>query len=113
MARDGNVSLISYLDLTLEMNASCLYSWLKVLRSDKNAIFKHAADAKRACDYLIVRSEAGRAGGRRPSCLMAHFHWYENVSFEPNLIFVETRNFRREGGNRSLAATATINNTNE
>jgi len=47
---------------TLEMNASYLYSWLKVLRSDKNAIFKHAADAQRACDYLIARSEARRAG---------------------------------------------------
>ena len=47
---------------TLEMNASYLYSWLKVLRSDNNAIFKHAADAQRACDYLIARAEAGRAG---------------------------------------------------
>jgi antirestriction protein ArdC len=63
LPRDGNVSLISYLDVTLEMNASYLYSWLKVLRSDKNAIFKHAAYAKRTCDHLIVRSEAGRAGG--------------------------------------------------
>jgi antirestriction protein ArdC len=33
------------------------------LRSDKTAIFKHAADAQRACDYLIASSEAGRAGG--------------------------------------------------
>ena len=47
---------------TLEMNAAYLYNWLRVLRSDKNAIFKHAADAQRACDYLIARSEAGRAG---------------------------------------------------
>ncbi len=48
---------------TLEMNAAYLYNWLRVLRSDKNAIFKHAADAQRASDYLIARSEAGRAGG--------------------------------------------------
>ena len=48
---------------TLEMNAAYLHNWLRVLRSDKNAIFKHAADAQRACDYLIARSEAGRAGG--------------------------------------------------
>ena len=47
---------------TLEMNAAYLYNWLRVLRSDKNAIFRHAADAQRACDYLIARSEAGRAG---------------------------------------------------
>ncbi|WP_298571395.1 zincin-like metallopeptidase domain-containing protein [uncultured Aliiroseovarius sp.] len=47
---------------TIEMNAAYLYNWLRVLRSDKNAIFKHAADAQRACDYLIARSEAGSAG---------------------------------------------------
>ncbi|MDE4063566.1 zincin-like metallopeptidase domain-containing protein, partial [Phaeobacter gallaeciensis] len=46
---------------TLEMNAAYLYNWLRVLRSDKGAIFKHAADAQRACDYLIALSEAGRA----------------------------------------------------
>jgi len=44
------------------MNAAYLYNWLRVLRSDKNAIFKHAADAQRACDYLIARSDAGRGG---------------------------------------------------
>jgi len=44
---------------TLEMNAAYLYNWLRVLRSDKTAIFKHAGDAQRACDYLIARSEAG------------------------------------------------------
>ncbi|MBR9852380.1 MAG: antirestriction protein, partial [Rhodobacteraceae bacterium] len=47
---------------TLELNAAYLYNWLRVLRSDKNAIFKHAADAQRACDYLIARSEVGSAG---------------------------------------------------
>lgn len=47
---------------TVELNASYLYHWLRVLRSDKTAIFKHAADAQKACDYLIARSEAGRAG---------------------------------------------------
>ena len=47
---------------TLELNASYLYHWLRVLRSDKTAIFKHAADAQKACDYLIARSEAGRVG---------------------------------------------------
>lgn len=47
---------------TVELNASYLYHWLRVLRSDKTAVFKHAADAQKACDYLIARSEAGRAG---------------------------------------------------
>ena len=47
---------------TLELNASYLYHWLRVLRSDKTAIFKHAADAQKACDYLIARPEAGRVG---------------------------------------------------
>lgn len=46
---------------TLEMNAAYLDNWLRVLRSDKNAIFKHAADAQRACDYLIAASTAGRS----------------------------------------------------
>ncbi|UWR24631.1 ArdC family protein [Sulfitobacter sp. S190] len=44
---------------TLEMNAAYLDNWLRVLKSDKHAIFKHAADAQRACDYLIAASEAG------------------------------------------------------
>ena len=46
---------------TLEMNAAYLDSWLTVLKSDKNAIFKHAGDAQKACDYLIAASEQGRA----------------------------------------------------
>ncbi len=45
---------------TLEMSAAYLDNWLRVLRSDKNAIFKHAADAQRACDWLIAASKAGR-----------------------------------------------------
>ena len=50
---------------TLELNAAYLYNWLRVLRSDKNAIFKHAADAQRACDYLIARSGGGQGRGDR------------------------------------------------
>ncbi|MEC7765063.1 MAG: zincin-like metallopeptidase domain-containing protein [Pseudomonadota bacterium] len=45
---------------TLELNAAYLDNWVRVLRSDKRAIFKHAADAQRACDYLVAASEAGR-----------------------------------------------------
>lgn len=45
---------------TLELNAAYLDNWLRVLRSDKRAIFKHAADAQKACDYLVTASEAGK-----------------------------------------------------
>ncbi|MEM6275318.1 MAG: zincin-like metallopeptidase domain-containing protein [Pseudomonadota bacterium] len=45
---------------TLELNAAYIDNWLRVLRSDKRAIFKHAADAQRACDYLVAASEAGQ-----------------------------------------------------
>ncbi|KGM46613.1 hypothetical protein ATO9_22990 [Pseudooceanicola atlanticus] len=37
-----------------------LDNWLRVLWSDKRAIFKHAADAQRACDYLVAAPEAGQ-----------------------------------------------------
>ena len=40
--------------------AAALDNWVRVLRSDKRAIFKHAADAQRACDYLVAASEAGQ-----------------------------------------------------
>jgi antirestriction protein ArdC len=43
------------------MNAAYSYIWLRVLRSDKNAIFKHAADAQRPGNYCAVW-DAGRAG---------------------------------------------------
>ena len=46
---------------TLELNAAYLDNWLRVLRSDKRAIFKHAADAQRACDFLVAASEVGQA----------------------------------------------------
>lgn len=45
---------------TLEMNAAYLDNWLRVLRSDKTAIFKHAADAQKACDWLIEASRKGQ-----------------------------------------------------
>lgn len=46
---------------TLEMNAAYLDNWLRVLRSDKTAIFRHAADAQRAHDYLVAASQTGAA----------------------------------------------------
>ncbi len=45
---------------TIENTAAYIQHWVTVLRSDKNAIFKHAGDAQKACDYLIARSEEGR-----------------------------------------------------
>jgi len=45
---------------TLELNAAYLDNWVRVLRSDKRAIFKHAADAQKACDYLIAASVSGQ-----------------------------------------------------
>lgn len=42
----------------LELSAAYSDSWLRVLRSGKRAIFKHAAAAQRACDYLVSASEA-------------------------------------------------------
>lgn len=44
---------------TLEMNAAYLENCLRVLRSDKTAIFSLASDACRACDWLIAASKAG------------------------------------------------------
>ena len=32
--------------------ASYIQSWIKVLKNDKNEVFRAAADASRACDYL-------------------------------------------------------------
>lgn len=51
---------LGYAPHTIERSASYLNNWLSVLRADKTAIFKHAADAQKICDYLIARSEAGQ-----------------------------------------------------
>ena len=53
---------------TLEMSAAYLDSWLHVLKADKTAIFKHAADAQRAADYLI---DASRKGSEQPAQIAA------------------------------------------
>lgn len=44
---------------TLDTSAAYLDSWLRVLKRDKRAIFTHAGDAQRACQFLIETSEAG------------------------------------------------------
>ena len=64
----------------LEMNAAYLHHWLRVLRSDKGAIFRHAADAQLACDYLITRSDAGRAG-EVGQFFAAKQHWVNRTHF--------------------------------
>ena len=50
---------LGYAPRQLPMSAAYLASWLTVLRSDKRAIFKHAGDAKTACDYLIDLAAKG------------------------------------------------------
>ena len=44
-----------------EDHAQYINSWLNVLRADKRAIFTAASKAQQACDWLVQRSEAGRA----------------------------------------------------
>ena len=46
----------------IDNSAAYIQSWLKILGEDKRAIFRAAADAQRACDWLI---EASEAGGRK------------------------------------------------
>jgi len=53
---------LGFAPYTMEMSAAYLDNWLRVLKSDKRAIFKHAADAQKACDYLIAASERGQRG---------------------------------------------------
>jgi antirestriction protein ArdC len=36
----------------LDNHAAYIASWLEVLKQDKNEIFRAAADAQRACDYI-------------------------------------------------------------
>ncbi len=43
----------------IENHAAYLQSWLRVLRNDKSFLFKAAAHAQRAVDYLVAASEAG------------------------------------------------------
>lgn len=50
---------------TLELSAAYLDNWLRVLKSDKTAIFKQAADAQKACDYLMAASAAGQTADTR------------------------------------------------
>ena len=50
---------LGFAPYTLETSASYLDHWIRVLKSDKRAIFTHAGDAQRACQFLIETSEAG------------------------------------------------------
>jgi antirestriction protein ArdC len=36
-------------------HAAYVQSWIKALKEDKNEIFRAAADASRACDFLLER----------------------------------------------------------
>jgi antirestriction protein ArdC len=39
-------------------HAAYVASWIKALKDDKNEIFRAAADASKACDYLLQREQA-------------------------------------------------------
>lgn len=39
-------------------HAAYVQSWIKALKNDKNEIFRAAADASKACDYLLARERA-------------------------------------------------------
>ena len=45
-----------------ETHAAYISSWIHVLRNDRSFLFKAAAHAQRAVDYLVAASEAGRKG---------------------------------------------------
>ena len=61
IAELGNVMLCAELGLTPDFEQSAAYveSWLKALRDDRRAIFRAAAEAQKAVDYL--RDLAGHA----------------------------------------------------
>ena len=47
-------SEIGCLQETLEFHANYIESWLKVLKSDKKAIFRAASDAQKAADFIMT-----------------------------------------------------------
>lgn len=60
VTQKGIVDLLAWVFACNVEDSAYLDNWLRVLRSDKRAIFKHAADAQRACDFLVAASEAGQ-----------------------------------------------------
>jgi len=50
---------LGYAPHTLENTAAYIDHWLRVLKSDKRAIFALSGDAKRASEYLIEASQQG------------------------------------------------------
>lgn len=49
---------LGMLDGTIEMHADYLQSWIRVLKSDKGAIFTAASQASKAADYVLTGSMA-------------------------------------------------------
>lgn len=63
VAELGNLFLgqrLGYTPHVIDNSAAYLAGWLRVLKSDKRAIFSVAGHAMRACDYLVERSERGQ-----------------------------------------------------
>lgn len=54
IAEMGGAFLCAYLGFnTVPQNASYLASWIKVLKSDKKAIFRATGKAREACEYML------------------------------------------------------------
>jgi antirestriction protein ArdC len=75
VAELGAAFLCADLELATEPrqeNASYIVNWLDVLKNDTRFIFKAAADAQHAADYLRAFSgtEAARAAGEQPFSLL-------------------------------------------
>lgn len=45
----------------IDNSAAYIQSWLTILKQDKRAIFRAAADAQRAYEWLVAASEAGQS----------------------------------------------------
>lgn len=60
IAELGNVILCTHLGLTPDFEQSGAYvaSWLKALKEDKRAIFRAAAEAQKAADFLLAAAGA-------------------------------------------------------
>lgn len=62
VAELGNLFLgqrLGYTPHVIDNSAAYLAGWLRVLKSDKRAIFSVAGHAMRACEYLVERSKRG------------------------------------------------------
>lgn len=76
MAELGVTEGLNQSEIHLKSHASYIGSWLKLLRNDKNEIFKAAADAQRMADYLgqCWTPELSATNGIEPTILEKPIH---------------------------------------